>query len=144
MVNACVGDSGPPGDDTSEDEMRHQVSGYKLGRNDAQRRALMRNLISQLFLHGRIQTTEAKARAIRSDAEKLITIAKNGLRADGNKVHARRLVAARINGVDAAKKLFDEIAPRFETRPGGYTRLYKLGMRQGDGAEMAIIELVQE
>ena len=65
-------------------------------------------------------------------------------RADGNKVHARRLVAARLNGVDVAKKLFDEIAPRYETRPGGYTRLYKLGMRQGDGAEMAIIELVQE
>ena len=124
--------------------MRHQISGYKLGRNDAQRRALLRNLISQLFLHGRIQTTEAKARAIRSDAEKLITIAKNGLRADGNKVHARRLVAARLNGVDVAKKLFDEIAPRYEARPGGYTRMYKLGMRQGDGAEMAIIELVQE
>ncbi len=123
--------------------MRHQVSGYKLGRNDAQRRALLRNLISQLFQHGRIETTEAKARAIRSDAEKLITLAKNGLRAGGNKTHARRLVAGRVNGEDIAKKLFDEIAPRFEDRPGGYTRLYKLGMRQGDGAEMAIIELVE-
>ena len=124
--------------------MRHRVAGSKLGRSGAQRQALFRNMITQLFLNGRITTTEAKARAIRSDAEKLITVAKHGLAVDGNNVHARRLVAARLNGDEVTKKLFVEIAPRYQSRPGGYTRIYKLGMRQGDGAEMAVLELVQE
>ena len=124
--------------------MRHRVSGYKLGRNAAQRKALYRNLVTQLFDHGRIETTEAKARAVRPDAEHLITVAKRGLRAGGDKVSARRYAVAHLNGNDVAKKLFDEIAPRFESRPGGYTRIYKLGARQGDGAPMAILELVKD
>lgn len=124
--------------------MRHRVSGYKLGRNAAQRKALYRNLVTQLFKYGRIETTEAKARAVRPDAEHLITVAKRGLRVGGDKVSARRYAVANLNDNDVAKKLFDEIAPRFESRPGGYTRMYKLGARQGDGAPMAILELVKD
>ena len=117
--------------------MRHRKAGRKLGRSSGHRKALYRNLITELFRHERIKTTEAKAKAIRPLAEKLITLGKRG------DLHARRLAAARLNDPLVVKKLFDELAPRYEDRPGGYTRILKLGRRQGDGAEMAIIELVE-
>ncbi len=133
--------------------MRHRVAGKKLNRSSDHRRALFRNLVSALIYHERIETTQAKAEAIRPHVEKLITLAKRGLAAGDSAygVHARRLVAARINRwvqtpdgerVDLVQKLFDEIAPRYRNRPGGYTRIVKLGPRKGDGAPMAIIELV--
>lgn len=122
--------------------MRHRVAGRKLGRSMGHRRALFRNLVTELFRHGRIRTTEAKAKAVRPDAEKLITLAKKGLSNEDYAVHARRLAAARLNDPEIVKELFDEIAPRFESRPGGYTRILKLGPRQGDGAEMVFLELV--
>jgi len=98
--------------------------------------------MKQLFAHGRIKTTKAKARAIRPEAEKLITLAKRGLANEEYGVHARRLAAARLSDKQAAKVLFDEVAPRYLERPGGYTRMLKLGPRQGDGAEMVVLELV--
>jgi len=122
--------------------MRHQVAGRHLGRSSGQRQALCRNLVTELLRHGRIQTTEAKAKAIRSSAEHMITIAKRGLREEGYALQARRLAAARLNDPQVTKRLFEEIAPTFENRPGGYTRIMKLGPRQGDGAEMVILELV--
>ncbi len=124
--------------------MRHKVSGYKLGRSTAQRTALRRSLVTELIDHGRIQTTEAKCKAIRDQAEKLVTIAKSGLVDDKAKqVHARRLVAARVNGGPATvRKLFEDIAPRYVNRNGGYTRISKLGPRKGDNAPMAIIEWI--
>jgi len=126
--------------------MRHQVAGYKLGRSKGARIALRRTLIKQLFTHERITTTRAKAQAIRGDAERMITVARRS--AEGTptaKVTARRLVAARLGGGDeVVRKLFDDIAPRFATRPGGYTRLLKLGPRFGDSAEMVMLELVEE
>ncbi|MCS6847972.1 MAG: 50S ribosomal protein L17 [Anaerolineae bacterium] len=120
------------------------MAGYKLGRSTAQRTALRRSLVTELIDHGRIQTTEAKCKAIRDQAEKLVTIAKSGLVDDKAKqVHARRLVAARVNGGRATvRKLFEEIAPRYVNRNGGYTRISKLGPRKGDNAPMAIIEWV--
>ncbi len=123
--------------------MRHGISGRRLGRDSAHRKALFRNLIKELFTHERIQTTEAKARAIRSDAEKLITKAKRGIADGGNRVHAQRQVVAFLDDKTVAKKVFDDIAPRYTTRNGGYTRLIKLGKRPGDAAEMALIELVE-
>ncbi len=128
--------------------MRHKVAGRKLGRSSAHRRALIRNLITELFRHERIRTTEAKAKTIRGSAEKLITLAKRGVRngaeAPEMEVHARRRAAARLNDSEIVAKLFDDLAERFETRPGGYTRIIKLGQRMGDGAEMVILELVEE
>jgi len=125
--------------------MRHQVAGYKLGRSKAARIALRRNLIKQFFTHERIRTTRAKAAAIRGEAEKLITIARNSAEGtDSEKVHAQRLVASRLGDNSLNKRLFDEIAPRFANRPGGYTRVLKLGPRMGDSAEMVILELVEE
>jgi len=126
--------------------MRHQVAGYKLGRSRDQRLALRRNLIRQLFEHERIETTHTKALAIRGEAEKLITLARNSSKGtDIEKVNARRLAAARLgNAPDAVKKLFDEIAPRFENRNGGYLRILRLGPRLGDAAEMVLVELVEE
>ena len=126
--------------------MRHQVAGYRLGRTSSARIALRRTLIKQLFEHERITTTVAKARAIRGEAERLITIARRSSDAtDAGKVHARRLVASRLgSNQQPLAKLFDDIAPRFAKRPGGYTRLLKLGPRKGDGAEMAILEFVEE
>jgi large subunit ribosomal protein L17 len=126
--------------------MRHRVSGYKLGRTVDQRKNLRRTLICQLFEHEKIQTTRAKAAAIRGEAERLITVARNS--ADSSeieKVNARRLVASRLgNAPDVVKKLFDDIAPRFSNRKGGYTRILKLGPRMGDAAEMVLLELVEE
>ncbi len=125
--------------------MRHQVAGYKLGRTKDQRIGLRRTLINQLFTHERIQTTRAKAMAIRGDAEKLITLARNSEKGDdAAKVFARRKAAAELNDAEVVKRLFDEIAPRFASRNGGYTRIYKLGPRLGDAAEMVLIELVEE
>lgn len=125
--------------------MRHSVSGYRLGRSKGARIALRRNLIKQFFIHERIQTTRAKAAAIRGDAERLITIARNSAAgSDADKVNARRLVASKLGDNQVLQRLFDEIAPRFATRNGGYTRMLKLGPRLGDSAEMVMLELVEE
>jgi large subunit ribosomal protein L17 len=124
--------------------MRHQVAGYKLGRNKGQRDALRRTLINQLFEHERIHTTRAKALAIRGDAERLITLARNsGSKSDIEKVNARRLAAARLANPDSVRKLFDDIAPRYTNRPGGYTRMLRVDPRLGDNAEMVLLELVE-
>ncbi len=137
--------------------MRHRVAGKRLNRSGGHRKALRRNLVTALFYHERIETTEAKAKAIRGQAEKLITLAKRGLMAEqeypGRGIHARRLAAGRLNRwvaepdgtqVDILEKLFEDIAPRYMDRPGGYTRIYKLGPRRGDAAPMALLELVGE
>lgn len=126
--------------------MRHHVAGKKLSRNTGTRKALRRTLIVQLYEHERISTTRAKAEAVRAEAEKLITIARNSIDGtDIEKVNARRLVASRLGGhAEVVKKLFDDISPRYKTRKGGYTRTLKLGMRQGDAAEMVLLELVEE
>ena len=162
--------------------MRHRKAGRTLGRTSGQRKNLYRSLVTALLTHERVQTTEAKARAIRRHAEKLITLSRRGqterilelaqakdqatlanliqtkraekllavdpdaleetVRAMG--VSARRLAAARLNGPAAVRKLFDELGPRYMERPGGYTRILKLGYRKGDAAPMALIELVTE
>lgn len=125
--------------------MRHKKSGYKLGRSMGQRAALRRVMIKQLFTHERIRTTRAKADALRRPAERLITLAKRGNEAgNAQMVHARRLAAARIGDPEVVKKLFDDIAPRYVDRPGGYTRVLKLGPRYGDSADMVLIELVED
>lgn len=125
--------------------MRHQVAGYRLGRTSSARIALRRTMIKQLFEHERITTTLAKAKAIRGEAERLITIARrSGETSEAGKVHARRLVASRLGSNQPVAKLFDDIAPRFAKRPGGYTRIVKLGPRQGDGAQMVVLEFVEE
>jgi len=125
--------------------MRHRVAGRRLGRSTAHRKALRRNLITELFRHERIRTTEAKAKAIRGDAEKMITLAKRGNAAgESSAVHARRRAAAGLNDGEIVKKLFDDIAPRYQERPGGYTRILKLGPRMSDAAEMVLLELVEE
>ena len=125
--------------------MRHRIVGKKLGRQKDERTALRRLLIAQLFEHERIETTHTKAIAIRGQAERLITLAKRGVKeGDSSMVHSRRLAAARLSNPLIVKKLFDEIAPRFAERPGGYTRILKLGPRAGDAAEMVLIELVED
>jgi large subunit ribosomal protein L17 len=174
--------------------MRHRIAGRTLGRTGGQRKALYRNLISDLFRYERLQTTRVKARAIRGHAEKLITLSRRGqsdlilelarandevalarlVQAKRAKklialaqapegeategrpenalesavrqigVHARRQAAAQLNGREIVQKLFDELGPRYQDRPGGYTRILKLGQRKGDAAPMAIIELVTD
>jgi len=126
--------------------MRHQVAGYRLGRTKDQRIGLRRTLIRQLFEHGHLKTTRAKAMAIRGDAERLITLArKSSNGSDLDKVNARRLAAARLgNAPETVKKLFDDIGPRFASRNGGYTRMFRLGPRLGDAAEMVQLELVED
>jgi large subunit ribosomal protein L17 len=125
--------------------MRHRVAGSRLGRSSGHRKALRRSMITELFRHERIKTTRAKAAAIRGAAEKLITLSKRGNAAgDAKLIHARRLAAGRLNDPEIVKKLFDEIAPRYTERPGGYTRMLKLGQRSGDAAEMVLLELVEE
>lgn len=124
--------------------MKHRVAGLKLSRDSAQRSALRRGLITELFRHGRISTTEAKARFMRGDAEHLITVAKKGLAEGGNRVHAQRLAAEVITDPEVTKRLFNDIAPLFAGRPGGYTRMIKIGPRTGDGAEMVMLELVEK
>ena len=125
--------------------MRHRVSGYRLGRSGGHRTAMRRTLVTEFFRHERIKTTKAKAAAIRDEAERLITHAKAGVAAgESRAVSARRLAAGRLNDPQVVKKLFDEIAPRYAARPGGYTRVVKLGARHGDAAEMVYLELVEE
>ena len=141
--------------------MRHKVKGRGLGRDSAHRKALRKNLIADLICHEQILTTEAKARMIRPEAEKMITLAKRGLvkaetnPADG--VYARRLAVSRLSRyrsvtdefgnseeIDVVQKLFDEVAPRYSDRPGGYTRIIKLGKRSGDNADMAMLMLIND
>jgi large subunit ribosomal protein L17 len=116
--------------------MRHQRSGRKLGRDSAHRKALYSNLAGALIEHGRIRTTEAKAKAVKPFAEKMITLGKRG------DLHARRQALAALRSNDIVHRLFADIAPRFSDRPGGYTRIVKLGPRQGDAADMVYLELV--
>jgi large subunit ribosomal protein L17 len=176
--------------------MRHRLAGRRLNRSGGHRKALYRNLITDLFRYERLKTTEAKARAIRGHAEKLITLSRRGMtdrilelaRADDEQtlaaliqrkraekvlsiaraaqelsgdeqeakeaeleqvvramgVHARRRAAARLSDPEVVRKLFDDLGPRYHDRPGGYTRILKLGYRRGDAASMALIELVEE
>jgi large subunit ribosomal protein L17 len=141
--------------------MRHRVSGRRLNRSASHRKALRKNLVADLLTHEQILTTEAKARMLGPATEKIITLAKRGLAKGENDpaqtVHARRIAAARIarfrvaededgvvEEVDVVQKLFNDIAPRYAERPGGYTRMVKIGKRAGDNADMAMIMLVDE
>ena len=117
--------------------MRHKKKGRKLGRTSAHRKAMLANMAIALFQHERIKTTEPKSKELRRTAEKLITLAKRG------DLHARRIAAKTIRDKKILKKLFDDIGPRYTERNGGYTRITKLGTRFGDGAPMAVIELVE-
>jgi large subunit ribosomal protein L17 len=116
--------------------VRHQKSGRKLGRDSSHRKALYANLTMQLIEHGRIRTTLAKAKEVRPVAEQMITLGKRG------DLHARRQAVAFLRQKPVVKSLFEDVAPRYAERPGGYTRIIKLGPRLGDAAEMAYIELV--
>jgi large subunit ribosomal protein L17 len=116
--------------------MRHRVQGRKLGRTSSHRKALFRNQLTALFTHERIITTLAKAKELRPLAERTVTLAGTGT------LPARRKILTMISDKDVVRRLFDEIAPRFSGRPGGYTRIMRLGRRRGDGAELAIIEFV--
>ncbi|MCP1492120.1 large subunit ribosomal protein L17 [Peribacillus frigoritolerans] len=126
-------------------QRRESLMGYrKLGRTSAQRKALLRDLATDLIIHERIETTEARAKELRSVVDKMITLGKRG------DLHARRQAASFIrneiadaeNGTDALQKLFSDVAPRYEERQGGYTRIMKVGPRRGDGAPVVVIELV--
>ena len=124
--------------------MRHQIAGKKLGRSSGQRTALRRTLINQFLEHERIHTTRAKAIAVRGAVEKLVTLAKHGIKAGDQKmVHARRIAASRLSNAASVKRLFDDIAPRYEKTDGGYTRILRLGLRKGDAAEMVLLEFVE-
>jgi large subunit ribosomal protein L17 len=116
--------------------MRHRAQGRKLGRTTAHREALLRNLVTSFLEKERVTTTVAKAKETRPLAEKMITLAKR------NTLHARRQALAFVTKESVVRKLFDKLGPRFSERPGGYTRIVKLGTRAGDGADMAVIELV--
>src|SRR3954453_8071619 len=116
--------------------MRHGMHGRKLGRDSAHRKAMYANLACSLFEHGRIKTTEAKAKAVKPYAEKLITLGKRG------DLHSRRLALAGLRSNAVVHQLFLNVAPRFAERNGGYTRIVKLGPRQGDNAPMVLLELV--
>lgn len=116
--------------------MRHRKSGKKLGRNTSHRKAMMRNLVTSFFDHEKITTTDARAKELKKMAEKLITLAGRG------DLHSRRLALQVIRDKKVVAKLFDTIAPRYADRPGGYTRIIKLGRRPGDAAPVSIIELV--
>jgi len=116
--------------------MRHRKKGRTLSRTASHKKATMRNMATSLFLHERIETTTAKAKELRPFAERLITLGKRG------DLHARRIAGRLIADRQVLGKLFDDIGPRFAERPGGYTRILKLGNRRGDAAEMALIELV--
>jgi large subunit ribosomal protein L17 len=125
--------------------MRHSVGHRKLGRVTEHRIAMLRNQAAALIRHERIETTIPKAKELRPFVERLITIAKRGVTANdpkGKTLHARRLVAVEIQDKDVVSKLFDEVAPRFAERPGGYTRILRVGFRRGDAAEVAQMELV--
>lgn len=116
--------------------MRHRVHFRKLGRTSAHRKALFRNQLSSLFVHERIITTLPKAKELRPLAERMVTLARS------NSLPARRRALAVVPDKDVVRRLFDDIAPRFSDRPGGYTRILRLGRRHGDGAELAILEFV--
>jgi large subunit ribosomal protein L17 len=116
--------------------MRHLLKGRKLGRTTAHREMLLRNLVTSLVEKERVRTTVAKAKETRPVAEKMITLGKKGT------LHARRQALAFLTKEEAVTRLFETVAPRFKERPGGYTRIVKLGPRKGDGAEMAVIELL--
>jgi large subunit ribosomal protein L17 len=116
--------------------MKHRVAGRKLGRSSSHRLALLRNLSTELFRAERIRTTLGKAKELRPFAERLLTLSRR------ETLHARRLVARHIHDRDVVAKLFDTLSARFAVRPGGYTRIVKLGPRRGDNAEMALVELV--
>jgi large subunit ribosomal protein L17 len=118
--------------------MRHARTGKKLGRDSAHRKALYSNLTGALIEHGRIKTTVTKAKAVKPIAEKMITLGRRG------DLHARRQAVAFLRSKDVVHKLFAEVAPRFTDRPGGYSRIIKLGPRAGDAAEMVYLELVDE
>lgn len=125
--------------------MRHLKHHFQLGVKQEHRKALIANLASQLFLHGKIKTTVIKAKALRPFAERIITLAKSAAVAEKpeQKLHYRRLAIARVRNEQAVKKLFDELVGQFLKRNGGYTRIYKLMSRVGDGAPMALIQLVE-
>ena len=137
--------------------MRHRKSGRTLGRESAHRKAMFRNMVTSLMIHGRIRTTQAKAKELRRIAERIITLGKRippsaleGLEGDAfTKARAQRLHNIRrarriVNDADALHKVFNEYAERFKERPGGYTRIFKIGYRPGDNAPMALIELIEE
>jgi large subunit ribosomal protein L17 len=116
--------------------MRHARTGKKLGRDSAHRKALYANLTCSLFEHGRIKTTEAKAKAVKPYAEKMITLGRRG------DLHARRQALSELRSQEVVHKLFADIGPRMAERPGGYARILKIGHRPGDGAELVYLELV--
>lgn len=121
--------------------MRHRVSGRKFGLPSDQRRALLKGLTRSLIKHGEIHTTETRAKEVRSITEKVITIAKVKHEDTAKKVNARRLVRRWLNDEDLVKVLFDSVAPKYVERPGGYTRMTKIGFRRGDAAPMVKLEL---
>ncbi len=118
--------------------MRHNKSGRRLGRNSSHRSAMMHNMVTSLIDHEKITTTDARAKELRKLVDRLITLGKRG------DLHARRQVLAIIRDRKVVAKLFDQIGPRYKDRPGGYTRIYKLGSRFGDNASLSQIELVEE
>jgi large subunit ribosomal protein L17 len=118
--------------------MRHQIAGRKLGRTTSHRWAMLRNLVTSLLEHEKIKTTDAKAKELRPLAEKMIGLGKEGT------LHARRQVLAVVRKADVVRKVFDTLSPRYQTRPGGYVRITKLGFRPGDAAPVSMVELVTE
>jgi large subunit ribosomal protein L17 len=118
--------------------MRHRKHSFKIGKSGAHRKAMISNLLTSLFSHGRIKTTTVKAKELRRWAEKMVTCGKIG------DLHNRRKAIATVRDIEAVRILFEDIAPKYKSRNGGYTRIVKLNARQGDGAEMCFIELVEE
>ncbi|MBM4370311.1 MAG: 50S ribosomal protein L17 [Deltaproteobacteria bacterium] len=116
--------------------MRHRKAGKTLNMGPAQRRAMIRNMLTSLIEHEEIQTTDTRCKILKREFDRLVTLGKKG------SLHARRLAATKVFGKDAVKKLFDELAPRYLGRPGGYSRIYKLGERRGDGAPVSLIRLI--
>nr|WP_128914810.1 50S ribosomal protein L17 [Granulicella sibirica] len=116
--------------------MRHRNAGFKLGRNTSHRRAMLRNLVTSIILMDRVETTITKCKATRPIVEKMITLGKKGT------VHAKRQAAAYLMTPEAVDRLFNTVSPRYATRPGGYLRIVRIGVRKGDAAEMAVIELL--
>lgn len=118
--------------------MRHNKSGKRLGRNSSHRGAMLRNMVTSLFEHGKITTTDVRAKELRKIVERMVTLGKRG------DLHARRQASQVIRDKKVVAKLFDQVGPRYKDRPGGYTRIIKLGSRLGDNAPQSIIELVEE
>jgi len=118
--------------------MRHRIAGRKLGRTTSHRLAMLRNLVTSLFEHEKLKTTDAKAKELRPLAEKLIGLGKRG------DLHARRQVLAVVRKAEIVRKLFDTLSPRYQSRNGGYIRIVKMGNRAGDGAPVSIVELISE